>query len=144
MDRVEVEVAAFPRRDERELVADLDGRDRVEILGDRDVRLAARIERDEQEAARGQALLAQLLEAEDDRRRVPIMVDARGEHPARAYLEQDASKNEVRDREVDQDAADVDERRDERRRRARGVGAELCAARTAASRRRASRTARSR
>ena len=47
--------------------------DRVEILGHRDVRLAARIERDEQQAARRQALLAQLLEAEDDRGGVAVV-----------------------------------------------------------------------
>ena len=80
MHGVEVEVAALERRHERQLVADLDLADRVEILGDRDVRLAARIECDEQETARGQPLLAQLLETEDDGRRVPVVIDARLEH----------------------------------------------------------------
>ena len=94
MDGVEVEVAALPRRHERELVADADARDRVEILGDRDVGLAARIERDEQQAARRQALLAQLLEAEDDRRRVTIVIDAAWRtSPRSTYSEQDAAQH---------------------------------------------------
>src|SRR5262249_54137950 len=82
---IEVEVAALERRHQGELVADPDARDGVEIFGHDEVALAARIERDEQEAARSQALLAELREPEDARRRLPVMVDARREHARGRY-----------------------------------------------------------
>src|SRR4051812_45950529 len=44
---------------------------------------------------------------------------------SRSYLQQHAGQEDLRDREVDDDAADVDERRDERRGGVRGVGLEL-------------------
>src|SRR5436190_15736 len=68
------------RRYQGQLVADPDALDRVEVLGHDDVGLAARVERDEQQAPRGQPLLAQVLEPEDDRRRLPVVVDAGREH----------------------------------------------------------------
>ena len=80
VDRVEVEVAALERRHQRELVTDPDARDGVEILGHDDVDLAARIERDEQQATRRQPLLAELLEPEDERGGIPVVVDTGREH----------------------------------------------------------------
>src|ERR1051325_3457262 len=91
VDRVEVEVAALERRHQGQLVADADALDRVEVLGHDDVGLAARIDRDEQQAARGQPLLAQLLEPEDDRGRLPVVVDARREHRAANLARRDAT-----------------------------------------------------
>jgi hypothetical protein len=87
VDRVEVEVAALPGVAlERHLVADPDVGDRVEILGHAIVGLAARVEGDEQQAARGQPLLAQLTEAEDDRRGIAVVIDAGRDQGGPTYI----------------------------------------------------------
>ena len=80
MDGIEMEVAALERRDEAQLVADADVDHCIQIFWHRDVGLAARIERDKQQAARRQPLFSQLLESEDDRGGVSIVVHTRREH----------------------------------------------------------------
>src|SRR5688572_30456298 len=90
MDRVEVEVAAFPRRTQRQLVADLHLGASVEVIGHGDVRLAARVLGHEQDAAGRQALPAKLDEPKGDSRRVTIVEDLHI-HVVRAARRQQAA-----------------------------------------------------
>jgi hypothetical protein len=68
-----------PGRLEAELVADLDARHRRQVLRHRNVHLAARVERHEQHAARGQPLPPELGEAEAGRHRIAV-VEGPGDH----------------------------------------------------------------
>ncbi|MSP16183.1 MAG: hypothetical protein EXR73_06135, partial [Myxococcales bacterium] len=85
MQRIEMKEAPLERRFQRELLADLYCGDGGEVIGHRDVRLAARIEREEEQAAWGHALSAQLAQADGERGGIAVVVDAGGEHDAGHY-----------------------------------------------------------